>query len=93
MELTNEQVGQYWDQGFLQVGQLFTRDEVDLMRSQLPGIYAEDSPARVLEADTDFTAAVGQDMVDHFIAIKRKEWNDYLDHTTDWELDTYLEFI
>ena len=47
----------------------------------------------ILEADTDFTAAIGQDMVDHFIAIKRKEWNDYLDHTTDWELDTYLEFI
>jgi glutamine synthetase len=47
----------------------------------------------ILEADTDLSAAIGQPMVDHFLAIKRKEWNDYLDHTTDWEMDTYLEFI
>jgi len=47
----------------------------------------------MLEADTDLTEAIGQPMVDHFLAIKRKEWNDYLDYTTDWEMETYLEFI
>ncbi len=48
---------------------------------------------RALKADTDLTEAIGQPMVDHFLAIKGKEWNEYLDHTTDWEIDTYLEFI
>ncbi len=47
----------------------------------------------ILEADTDLTEAIGQPMVDHFLAIKRKEWNDYLDYTTDWEMEAYLEFI
>ena len=47
----------------------------------------------LLEADTDLTGAIGQEMVDHFLAIKRQEWNSYLDHTTDWEMNTYLEFI
>ena len=48
---------------------------------------------RILAADTALTEAVGQPMVDHFLGIKTKEWNDYLNHTTDWEIDTYLEFI
>ncbi|MGI9301568.1 MAG: glutamine synthetase family protein [Gammaproteobacteria bacterium] len=46
-----------------------------------------------LEADEKLVAAVGRTLVDNFIAIKRKEWEDYLSATTDWELSSYLEFI
>ncbi len=46
-----------------------------------------------LRADTALTKAIGSGLVEHFLALKTKEWNDYLDHTTDWEMDTYLQFI
>ena len=46
-----------------------------------------------LKADKALCAAVGNELIEHFLALKTKEWNDYLDHTTDWELDTYLQFI
>ena len=46
-----------------------------------------------LQADKALCDAVGDKLIEHFLALKTKEWNDYLDHTTDWELDTYLQFI
>ena len=46
-----------------------------------------------LRQDKILCDAVGSKLVDHFLALKTKEWNDYLDHTTDWELNTYLQFI
>ncbi len=58
MELTDEQIRSYWDQGFLFAGPFFSSSEVQLMMSQLPGVYAEDTPARVLEANTDFVRMV-----------------------------------
>jgi len=66
----------------------FTGPSTDIV---IPDTMGEGLQA--LEADTELTEAVGQAMVDHFLAIKRKEWNEYLDHTTDWEIETYLEFI
>ena len=47
----------------------------------------------VLEADKDLVAAVGELLVGNFASIKRKEWNDFLAATTDWEMAHYLEFI
>ena len=38
-----------------------------------------------LEADTELTAAVGQLLVDNFVAIKRAEWDRYSAAVTDWE--------
>ncbi len=46
-----------------------------------------------LAADETLVAALGAPLVEHFLAIKRKEWNDYLGHTGDWELASYLDFI
>ena len=46
-----------------------------------------------LAADKTLVEAVGTPLVEHFIAIKRKEWNDYLGTTTDWELSSYLDFV
>ncbi len=46
-----------------------------------------------LEADTDLIDAVGRESVEQFIAIKRFEWEKYIAHITDWELDFYLPFL
>jgi len=46
-----------------------------------------------LEADTTFAEAFGKESVDQFIAIKRFEWEKYITHITDWELDFYLPFL
>jgi glutamine synthetase len=31
--------------------------------------------------------------VEQFVAIKRFEWEKYITHITDWELDYYLPFL
>lgn len=54
-----------------------------------------------LEADTELVAAVGEDLVANFSAIKHAEWERYLaavgedagpDTITDWELSEYLPY-
>ena len=47
----------------------------------------------VLEQDTTLVSAVGGPLVANFVGIKRKEWDDYLGSTTDWELSRYLDFL
>ncbi|HEY4033887.1 MAG TPA: phytanoyl-CoA dioxygenase family protein [Ktedonobacteraceae bacterium] len=51
MRLTNEQITSYNQQGFLLLPNYFTSTEVDLLKAQLPDIYQEDVPQRVLEND------------------------------------------
>ena len=46
-----------------------------------------------LEKDEVLVSAVGESLVANFVGIKRKEWDDFLGATTDWELSQYLEFI
>ena len=46
-----------------------------------------------LEQDSTLVSAVGESLVANFIGIKRKEWDDFLGATTDWELSQYLNFI
>ena len=46
-----------------------------------------------LERDEALVSAVGELLVGNFIGIKRKEWDDWLGATTDWELSQYLNFI
>lgn len=45
-----------------------------------------------LEADTELAEAVGKDLVDHFVVIKRAEWDRFAAAVTDWELQEYLPF-
>lgn len=54
-----------------------------------------------LESATDFTTALGQEVVDNFVAIKRAEWDRFIDAeqkfdptapVTEWELDEYLRY-
>ena len=46
-----------------------------------------------LAQDSELVSAIGEPLVANFIGIKRKEWNDYLGSTTDWELSRYLNFL
>ena len=46
-----------------------------------------------LEEDEALVSAVGELLAGNFIGIKRKEWDDWLGATTDWELAQYLNFI
>jgi glutamine synthetase len=46
----------------------------------------------VLEQDTELTEAVGRELVEHFVVIKRVEWNRFSAAVTDWELAEYLPF-
>jgi len=45
-----------------------------------------------LEGDTELVEAIGQGLVDHFVAIKRAEWDRFASAVTDWELNEYLPF-
>jgi glutamine synthetase len=46
-----------------------------------------------LAADTEFCAAFGQSAIDHFVFIKRNEWDKFAAAVTDWELKHYLPFL
>ena len=46
-----------------------------------------------LEADTEFCEAFGREAVDHFVFIKRHEWEKFAAAVTDWELTHYLPFL
>lgn len=50
MRLTQEQIERYEREGYLQFECLFSPDEVELMRAEIPCVFAEDSPRRILEA-------------------------------------------
>ena len=45
-----------------------------------------------LEADEALHEAVGKEIVDHFVVMKRAEWARYARAVTDWELREYLAF-
>lgn len=51
MQLTNEQVERYEREGFLLVPGLFSEPEVEVLRRELPSIFGDPSPRRVLESD------------------------------------------
>ena len=46
----------------------------------------------VLEADTELIEAIGPELVEHHLIIKRAEWERFSKHVTDWELEEYLPF-
>jgi glutamine synthetase len=52
---------------------------------------------RNLEKDAVLRAAlgkaVGEDYIDYFAAVKRREWQSYHEHVTEWERDRYLSLV
>ena len=39
------------------------------------------------------TAAVGKDLAEEFVRLKRMEWVEYSRHVSAWEVERYLEFF
>ncbi len=46
-----------------------------------------------MEADTEFTSAIGPELAEHFLVIKRAEWERFDNAVTDWEMREYLPFL
>lgn len=46
-----------------------------------------------LEADSVLTQAIGKDLAEEFIRLKRMEWVEYSRHVSSWEVERYLEFF
>jgi L-proline 4-hydroxylase len=51
MKLTQEQIASYDENGYLLLPGCFSPAEVDALRAELPALFAEDSPRRVVEKD------------------------------------------
>ena len=43
-----------------------------------------------LEKDDVMRTALGEHILEHFLAAKRQEWREYITQVTQWELDEYL---
>lgn len=52
-----------------------------------------DEAINALEADPLFGEAMGADIVNEFIKVKRMEWTEYSRHVSDWEIGHYAEFF
>jgi len=57
----------------------------------LPQTLAEAIAA--LEGDAVVRGALGADLAQEFIRLKRMEWVEYCRHVSDWERERYLEFF
>ena len=71
-------------------------ETLDCLESQSTERHTPDNLAAALEAltaDTVLCTAVGQALVDNHVGIKSKEWEDFVAHTTDWEIDYYFNFV
>src|SRR2546426_6481795 len=49
MRLTQEQVQRFQEDGFLVLPNLFSREELEILRGELPAMCAEDCPANIRE--------------------------------------------
>ncbi|MEX1125106.1 MAG: glutamine synthetase [Acidimicrobiia bacterium] len=45
-----------------------------------------------LESDKEYVEAFSPSYVEGFLAVKRAEWDRFMHHTTDWELNEYLPY-
>lgn len=58
MNLEPEQLQFYKDQGYLLVENCFSPTEIEIMKAELPGIYAEKKPGTIVEKDSTTIRAV-----------------------------------
>jgi len=70
---------------------LFTADHQEMGLEILP--QSLDRALDELQADTVLAERIGEDLVAEFIKVKRIEWQDYMRHVSDWEIERYLEFF
>lgn len=58
MRFTDEQVRSYHEDGYLLLPGVFSAEELQLFRDELPVLFAQDTPARVLEKGTGVVRSV-----------------------------------
>lgn len=58
MRLSPKQLKTYENEGFLLIREYFSQAEVSLMKAELPDLFSEDSPRRVLEKDSKVVRSV-----------------------------------
>jgi hypothetical protein len=58
MYLSKEQLDKYQEDGFLLLPEYFSKGEIDVLRSELPAVFAEDSPRRVIEKEGTIVRSV-----------------------------------
>jgi len=58
MKLTQEQLQNYEESGYLLLPGCFSTDEVEVLRGELPALFAEDSPRRVVEKGSQVVRSV-----------------------------------
>ena len=46
-----------------------------------------------LEQDSVLGEAIGKDLTQEFLRLKRMEWVEYQRHVSSWEVERYLEFF
>jgi glutamine synthetase len=71
-------------------------EEQDCLEHQSTERHVPDDLGRALdalEADEPLASAVGKDLTELFVCIKRAEWQKFASAVTDWELNYYLPFL
>ncbi len=69
MNLSNQQLAQFYRDGFLILPDLFTPEEVEVMRARLPKLFAEDNPANIREKESkEVRTAMGLHLRDELYA-------------------------
>jgi ectoine hydroxylase len=58
MHLSKEQLESYDEKGYVLLLNCFSESEVEAMRAELPALFAEDSPRRVIEKDNNIVRSV-----------------------------------
>ncbi|MFL5539329.1 MAG: phytanoyl-CoA dioxygenase family protein [Longimicrobiaceae bacterium] len=58
MYISNEQIQEYRRDGYLLLPALFSPEEVQAMKDELPAVFAEESPARVMEQESGVVRSV-----------------------------------
>lgn len=62
-----------------------TNDGIETWNTEVTSALNLAEAVTDLEADGELAAAVSQELVDNFVAIKRLEWSSFTDATPDWE--------
>ena len=68
----------------------------DCLEGSATEVTVADDLARALddlEADQDLAAAFGKEFVRMHVTVKRREWERFRAHTTDWEKREYLPYL
>ncbi len=70
---------------------IFDMSEKELRERGIASLPKDlDQALDALEKDEVIKDILGPHIVENYIAIKRKEWEDYSAYVTDWEIDKYI---